>query len=229
MLAANRFRRVVHQTEKGVEITRDLAMRHSSAIFVLCAVCWDLRAAATTVIMHNLVPNGIGLKDMSGNLLTAGTASAGDGAILQLGYYSAATAADPFAGAWIVMAGSDTIGDKSGDLSAGKFSLSYQFKDDYKFIPVAGTPLAIRFYDSTSLATANYFNCVSNTNGTWNWAGGTPEPTITLTFSTTSPTQVWQGGAASAFRTTLAVPEPSGVLLAMIGLGPLAGMRRRRE
>ena len=121
-----------------------------------------------------------------------------------------------------------TIGDSSGH-SDGRFYLSYQFKDDYSFIPVAGTPLAIRFYDSTSLATANYFNCVSNTNGTWNWAGGTPEPTITLTFSTTSATQVWQGGAASAFRTTLAVPEPSGVLLAMIGLGPLAGMRRRRE
>ena len=184
-------------------------------------------ATATTVILHNLVPNGTGLKDMSGSVLTAGTAAAGDGAILQLGYYSAATAANPFAGTWIVMAGSDTIGDKSGDLSAGKFSLSYQFKDDYSFIPAAGTPLAIRFYDSTSLATANYFNCVSNTNGTWNWAGGTPEPTINLTFSTTSATQVWQGGASSAFRTTIPIPEPSAWLLLTAAAGLC--IRRKRE
>lgn len=34
--------------------------------------------------------------------------------------------------------------------------------------PSVGTPLAIRFYDATSLAAANYFNCVSNTDGTWN-------------------------------------------------------------
>lgn len=198
--------------------------------FAFASICLVTPATATTVIMQNIVPNGIGLKDINGTLLTAGTASAGDGAVLQLGYYSAATTVNPFAGTWMAITGPgtpyrSTVGDSSG-FSAGRFSLSYQFKDGSSFLPAAGTPLAIRFYDSTSLATANYFNCVSNTDGNWNWAGGLPEPALNLTFSLTSPTQVWQGGAASAFRTTIAVPEPSVALL--VASGALLAFRRRR-
>lgn len=197
-----------------------------SAVAVVCATG---PAAATTVYLSNFNPIGAEFRDNNGTLLTAGTPAPGDGAVLQLGYYSAATTLNPFAGTWMRITGPgtgywSTIGDSR--VLDGTFSLTYHFKDTYSFVPPAGTPLAIRFYDATSLSAASHFNCVSNTDGTWNWAGGLPEPTINLTFSLTSTTQVWQGGAASAYRTTIPIPEPSACLIVMIGT--LALSRRRR-
>lgn len=190
-----------------------------------------VKAATVAVVWYNNIPNGVRFQDRSGNYLTAGTSLGGDGAILQLGYYAGATQADPFAGTWVPLTGPgtgqrSTIGDSGGWLD-GTFNLVHHFKQSTPDVPAIGTPLAIRFYDATSLATANYFNCVSNTNGTWNWDLGDPEPTVTLSFKVSSPTQVWQGGTDSAFRTTIAIPEPSAALLA--ACGTLLALRRRRS
>lgn len=65
------------------------------------------------------------LKNLNGTSLTAGTPSNGDGAILQLGYYTASTTSDPFSGDWVPMTGPGTpfpttIGDSGnyGDSSS---------------------------------------------------------------------------------------------------------------
>ena len=187
-------------------------------------------AMSVAIVWYNNIPNGTRFKDRDGNYLTAGTSLGGDGAILQLGYYTGATQAAPFVGTWVPLTGPgtgqrSTIGDSGGWLG-GAFNLVHYFKGNSPEVPAIGTPLAIRFYDTTSLATANYFNCVSNTNGTWNWILGNPEPTLTLSFTVTSPTQVWQGGATSAFRTTLPVPEP-GVAVLLVAGGAGWVLRRR--
>lgn len=191
-----------------------------------------LEAATTSVnvVWYNFNSTQGELKDRNGTLLTAGTSAAGDGAIIQLGYYTGATQASPFIGTWVPLTGPGTMLTTTiGDLGQadGKFNLGHHFQSDSPNVPAIGTPLAIRFYDGTSLETANYFNCVSNTGGYWNWTLGTPEPTLTVSFKTPPEALVWQDGAASAFRTTIPIPEPSAWLL----LSAAAGLciRRKRE
>ena len=173
------------------------------------------------------------LKDLNGTSLTAGSTSDGDGSILQLGYYSAATASTPFAGDWVAMTGpgtsfQTTIGD-SGNYPNGTFKLEVLFtQGSYSFTePAVGTPLAIRFYDSTSLAASTYFNAVTDTTGGFNWAApSSPTSTAGLSLGLLSAGIKWQGGSGSSFRTTILVPEPSCFLLGFLGLGSLAVRRR---
>ncbi|MCF7730841.1 MAG: hypothetical protein K9N23_04100 [Akkermansiaceae bacterium] len=189
---------------------------------------------ATSVSIHwyNDFPNGTELTDIDRTPLTTGTENGGDGAVLQLGYYTSGSSANPFSGDWVPLTGpgsdpllSTTIGDTIWDVP-GKFNITTGFKSDYPNVPPSGTPLAIRFYDSTSLPTANYFNAVSNTDGTWDWTTTAPSATMTLAIRLSTATQVWQGGADSAFRTTIPVPEPSTLWLLA---NPLWFVLRRRR
>lgn len=201
------------------------------AIFIFTVSFEILPAVTTSVSFGN--STGTELRDNSGNLLSGGAAiTQHDGAVVQIGYYALATTLDPFAGNWVAMTGPgtaylNTIGD-GGPGVAGRikttsiFSLgSLAFSE-----PSNTTPLAVRFYDSTSIATSTYFNAVSNTTGSWNWVTPTdPQPFIGLLLS--DPGFVWQDGSASAFRTTIPIPEPSSsALLALHGLGALAVRRR---
>ena len=173
------------------------------------------------------------LKDLNGTSLTAGTSADGDGTILQLGYYTAATTSNPFAGDWIAMTGSGTsyqttVGD-SGNNPDGTFKLQILFtQGSYPFTePAVGTPLALRFYDSTSIAASTYFNAVTDTTGVFNWvAPADATSTARLSLGLSSVGIVWQDGSGSAFRTTIAVPEPSCILLSVLSLGALAVRRR---
>lgn len=171
------------------------------------------------------------MRDLNGNLLTRGTDNADDGAILQLGYYTMATTLNPFAGAWVPLTGEgsgnsfySTVGDKA--MLDGRFAIGLSFFDTNVNIPNGGTPLAIRFYNSTSISSSTYFNTVSNTTGAWNWI--TPvDPRPSMTISLSNPGIVWEEGSASAFRTTIPIPEPSSsALLALLGLVTLAVRRR---
>lgn len=203
-------------------------MKHSitkTIIFLL--IINQSKAASTQVIWHNTV--GTELRNLNGNLLTSGSNDADDGAILQLGYYTMATTLNPFAGSWVPITGEgsgnsfySTVGDKG--MQDGLFGIGLGFFTPNANFPSAGTPLTIRFYDSTSIATSTYFNAVSNTTGTWNWITPVdPRPTITISLS--DPGTVLQD-ASSAYRTTIAVPEPSCLLFSVLGLGALAIRRR---
>jgi hypothetical protein len=168
-----------------------------------------------------------GLLDFNGSSLTEGmVARAGDGARLELGYFDLATVVNPFLGNWIMLAGG-TIGDKGeGELGDGRFELEANFIPGVP-LPAEGTPLAIRFYDAPPKSRPHFFNTVSNEQGLWNWRNGSNEIVqVTLTF----PGLVWEGGGASAFRTTIPVPvpEPSAVTLIVTAMFSIAWNRRQR-
>ena len=203
-------------------------MKHSitkTTVFLL--LTHQLEAASTQVNWQNTA--GTELRNLNGNLLTRGTDNANDGAILQLGYYTMATTLNPFAGNWVPMTGEgsgnplySTVGDKA--MLDGLFGIGLSFFTGTENLPNAGTPLAIRFYDSTSIATSTYFNAVSNSAGTWNWITPVdPRPTITISLS--DPGTILQD-ASGIFRTTIAVPEPSCILLGALSLGALMVRRR---
>lgn len=179
------------------------------------------------------------VQDATDTALTAGTAAQGDGAILQLGYFST-TITDPSA-VWIPIAGlgsaNSSIDLRVGDFGAGAspdgfFSNTATFDDGSGTdvgLPSADTQLAIRMYDTTSsgsLSTAN-FNTVTNTGWKFVALSETPSTNDPLQLNTTSGTTTWQDDV-NAFKTTIiAVPEPSS--FALLGLGALALTSRRKK
>jgi hypothetical protein len=168
------------------------------------------------------------------SLLTAGSAADYDGAIVELGYYTGALVGAPFLGSWVHLLGnrpqSGTIGDLTG-LPDGRFSLSDLFAHDQGNALPIGTPLSIRFYDSTSIATSTYFNAVSTADGKIRWPQS-PDGTVIFDLDDLNDIDdilIWQGGVDSAFRTTIPVPEPGTVMLGMAQLMAVTWWRHRRR
>lgn len=93
----------------------------------------------------------------------------------------------------------------------------------------------IRFFNNSSKAGSSFFNTVTNERWRFNFSpeGTIPAPTSSEMFLDpiaglpTVDSSIWEGGAASAFRTTVAVPEPSSTLTLLLGAGLLLGSRRR--
>lgn len=158
--------------------------------------------------------------------LSAGTAINGDGTLLQLGYYTAATSSNPFAGVWRVLAAS-SIGDTDVN-QAGMFSTTTTLVEGSFAPPSIGSPLAIRFYNGLTAATSTFFNAASDTTGAWNWvAPGDPAPVLNLQI--TKLTGVFQTGVIGAFETRIStgVPEPSTAAL-LLGTCLSLLVRRKR-
>ena len=130
--------------------------------------------------------------DSSGNPLPQGDPSINqDGAAVQLGYFSQATAGNLFAGEWVPLTWSTTVGDSS-DLTGygdGFFSFTVHFKEGSQFVqvyddanggkyfsesshpittdlPIEGTYLAIRFFNG-AIGAATYYNTIAST--AWRW------------------------------------------------------------
>lgn len=199
------------------------------SITALLALLPIAKADSTRVEWFN--SSGTLLGDFLGNPLKAGTSADYDGSRLQLGYYSQATSANPFTGDWVPLTGlsgalsPSSIGDK-GNLGAGRFNISSSFDAGFPpDLPTTNLPLSIRFYDSFSPTGSVYYNAVSDTTGAWNWIIPTePQAVVTLSLPTSALT--WQGGGGSAFRTTInIVPEPTSLVLLLVGSGFL--IRRR--
>jgi hypothetical protein len=203
---------------------------------LLALLSGSLIASAASVRIEWENGAGTELLTLGGAPLTPGPEQfKSDGAILGLGYYTLGTPSSPFAGSWVPFTGpgtsvpDTTIGTKVvGVDQAGLFNLSISFSDSHSGIPfpAPGAPLAIRFYDSTSLETSTYFNAVSSAGGGWNWIDPTdPQTVISLTL--TDPGLVWLDGPESAFRTTIPIPEPHTAFLAAAGFAALLGNRKR--
>jgi len=218
-----------------------------SALPVLQAATYG--AAITSV---NLDATGdVKIANSNGTtLLTGGTyALDNDGAVLQLGYFSSATVANNFNGTWVALTGegslntafnNTTFGDTNGsfpfnDTGDGQFSLTVNFElgsgTSGNSLPTAGTPLAIRFYNSTSVAGATFFETISNDLWLWQAPLNPPfSPSIDLYISD-SGGELQSGGPAPVsgnIATTIpVVPEPTSIALMMLGLVSLTTRRRR--
>lgn len=155
--------------------------------------------------------------------LNPGTSSDGDGSLLELGYFTAGTPLSPFSGSWIVLA-TGSIGDQ-GVNAAGRFSITTVLTEGSFTQPLVGTPLAIRYYDGTSIAASTFYNTGVNTDGSGLWVSPSdPSSVIQLTLSKEGSQFEDQPGG---FRTSIAIPEPGSALLALVSLGSLI-LRRRR-
>lgn len=203
--------------------------------FVISFLALGSNSPAAALIIdysNNNVP-GFELLDISGVPLYPGLEfEEHDGAVLEVGYFSLATTENPFAGVWVTMAGPSipsaiyaTIGDKAYGLP-GHFNRSAGFGETpagpFAF-PVVGTPMSIRFFNSPASVRPSHFNAVSSIS--WIWTGQA-DPFTQLDMDLTASPLLWLGGADSAFRTTLPVPEISTWALLASGSAPLL-MRRR--
>ena len=174
------------------------------------------------------------------SVLTGGTASAGDGTVVQLGYYSTATSGNNFSGNWVPITGAgslntafnnSTLGDLDGNGAGdGTFANSFSFNTDTAAtvvaLPVNGAILAVRFYNGTTLVNSTHFAAASNNLWTWISPISTPS-TINMSLD---DGVVWQGGFTAYTGNLLtAIPEPS-TYASLAGLAILgfAAMRRRR-
>ncbi|RYZ18140.1 MAG: PEP-CTERM sorting domain-containing protein, partial [Sphingobacteriales bacterium] len=157
--------------------------------------------------------------------LSAGTSAAGDGTLLQLGFYSTATLSNPFSGTWVVLA-STTMGDDGVNID-GKFSTSTILGSGTFTEPAVGTPLSIRFYDGTSVSTSSYFNSVSNISGAWNYIAPADVPPV-ISMVIDKDSGVVFDGAFGDFKTVRPIPEPSHAVLVLLAGIPIL-LRRRRN
>ena len=166
-----------------------------------------------------------GSQIVSGQLsgsLNPGTGADGDGAIIQLGFYDAATTGSNFAGTWHPLTGlgslntggdtgsglafnTTSIGDIGGGAApggSGIFGFSLLFDNTvagtFNDLPASVTiPLAIKFYDGASFGTSNYFNVVSNDAWLWKFPAVPAPLPPTINISLNDPGLEWQSIAVA--------------------------------
>ena len=191
--------------------------------------------------------------------LNPGSAADGDGAVIQLGYYAAATIGNNFAGTWHALTGAgslniggdtgsgltfDTtsIGDIGGGAAPGgsgifAFSLVFDNTVSGTFADLPGSitiPLAIKFFNAPSLGASTYFNVVSA--DAWLWKlPATPSPLPpTINLSLDDAGLEWQSIAVAGQSPSTAFHAsiaivPEPTATLLIGLGFAAFAMRRNH
>ena len=195
---------------------------------------------ADPITRVNFNSDGPLLLDFFSAPLSNGGAGNGNGFAVELGFYDAANAGSNFAGNWVPMTGQNSsntafsttsIGDGFGD--PGELYGSYVFNttitNTSTSLPLStNTPLVLRFYNALLISNATYFNAVSMDLWTWKTPAIPAPLPPTVEMSLTQSNLEWQGGAPSAFKTTVAiVPEPATAALLIFGAAGLLGRRRR--
>lgn len=186
------------------------------AVAILLAAGNQSRAALTTVNFDSG-----GYQIFNTDALTPVTSGSqvspidGDGAVLQLGYFSTATAAAPFSGSWIALTGEGglnpaysipgslrtTVGDVIGlgaNTPPGQFALSLDFGPQITggnvLLPTAGTPLGIRIYNATTIALSTALTTISSTKANWRWltpADAPANPIINISLADTPLNEIF--------------------------------------
>jgi len=171
--------------------------------------------------------------------LSGGTAADGDGAVLQLGYFTSGTSVTPFSGTWVALTGKGGVNSAFSTTSIGDFtsqgagdgtfamSLTFDTTDPTKnnALPAAGTPLGIRIYDGTSIASSTHYTTISSTLPAWDWQTPAAPPNNPVMGISLDDVSLFRengtatGATFSTFNTNLAVPEPS--VFALSGLAVL--------
>jgi len=187
----------------------------------------------------------------AGNLLTNG-----DGTVIQLGYYSGATAGNNFSGTWVPLTGPFSGNSSYATTSVGDFAANGPGNGQFGltnlvFDPAGGSvngnnlpssaliPLAVRFYNGTTIGAgtdgaggnSTFFNAVSNDSWLWKTPGPsapTP-PTLNLSFENTGTklqSGTWTSGGNLA--TSIAISAvPEPTRALLLGLGVLGLFFRR--
>lgn len=174
-------------------------------------------------------------------LLSGGSDAAGDGFVVEFGFYSSGTAVDNFAGSWTAITGASSLNSAFSASSIGDIidngAGDGTFADAFVFdtaipstsaaLPTAGQVMAVRFYNAASIAAATHYATASN--DTWTWiAPATPQSN--MAWSLDNVGTIWQGGFIAYTGNMISVvPEPASlaVLLGAAAVG-ISGLRRRR-
>lgn len=240
---------------------------HTTRATLLALLCASSLVSGAIVQTQVAFDSGsFTLKNTDGStLLSAGTASDGDGAVIQLGYYDGATtgtATSNFSGTWHALTGAGSLNTGGnlggvvpkafnttsiGDVGllspagAGIFGITAIFDSNvagtFNDLPSATTiPLAIKFFNGTSIASSTAYNVVSNDAWVWKFPAA-PEPTPpTINMSLDDAGLKWESvnvagqAGSTAFTTSIApVPEPSVLTFSALAALALAGARQRRK
>jgi hypothetical protein len=197
-------------------------MKHTGIYGMLGLAVCGLVASAHAQPTVQVVWEGPASKPLlnsAGVALAAGLPADGDGVLLELGYFDGGTPASPFTGKFVALTGgasadpavqTPTVGDSGGG-AAGTFSISTNFNAGAAVFqgapPAAGTPLVIRFFDGRTIADSTHYNVVSG-GANWQWKAPAEAPGAFVILSLADSGLVWQGGAASSFKTAIQGPPP---------------------
>lgn len=218
-------------------------MKVHTALLCACAYAFTSLVSSAAVLTTTVSwESVIGVLKGSNNstALTAGTGADGDGAVLELGYYSTATTTNNFSGTWIPLTGPNSantafsntsIGDQGGGPD-GQFSISTTFTAGS---PTTGNnlpgstsiPLVIRFYNATTIGASTAYGAVSNDSWLWVLPSVTPGSTLTLSLNPSNGGNEWLGGGAG-FYTNIPVPEPTSFVFVGLATLGMTVIRRRR-
>ena len=235
---------------------RSSLIQRVSAITLALGLSISSGLANTTVVNIDSGSNTL-VSNNGTTILTGGGATTnGDGDVIQLGYYSGATAGNNFNGTWVPLTGTfsgnssyvtTSVGDYfAGGAGNGSFALA-----NLVFDPSGGSvngnnlpssssiPLAVRFYNGTTIGAgtngaggnSTFFNAVSNDSWLWKTPGPsapTP-PTLNLSLDDTGTklqSGTWTLGGNLA--TSIAISGvPEPTRALLLGLGGLGLFFRR--
>lgn len=166
-----------------------------------------------------------------------GGTALGSGSLVQFGFFADGTAprneGDPFDGFTSIDSVLIELGVDGNP--EGSFSQTIRLDNttDLPGVPPTTVQFGFRIFDGSDEGNSGFFNTVTNEDWEFTFTDQNPPPPPSeilldpILGAAVVASSIWEGGSASAFGTSIAVPEPSTFLSALIGLGLLATRRRR--